>query len=83
MCYEGREGQTGQSPSFMPEYTDVLIPVLHHRTIAYKCDLCCYDLQGYCRHGTRCTYAHPWENALNGFVQFAQYYNRMTSLNVI
>ena len=27
--------------------------------------------------------AHPWENALNGFVQFAQYFNRMTSLNVI
>ena len=70
--YEGKEGQTRQPPSFMPEYTDVLIPVLHRGAIAcgvHKCDLCCYHLQGSCRRGARCTYAHSWDERLERICQ--------------
>ena len=59
--YEAREGQTRQPPSFMPEYTNMFIPVLHRGVITcavHKCDLCCY------RCGTRYTYAHSWDERL-------------------
>ena len=76
-------GKRRQPPSFMPEYTDVLIPVLHCGTIVCKCDLCCYHHQGYCRHGKKYTYAHPWDECLEWICPVCTYYNGMTSLNVI
>ncbi len=54
-----RTGETIRQSS----YRDVLIPVLHHGTIAsrvVKCELCRFHLEGTCHRGQRCTYAHSW-----------------------
>ena len=56
--FEGRHGET-----YNPSYSDILIPVLHHGAVCGgvdKCDLCYFHLQGNCRWGSCCTYAHSW-----------------------
>ena len=69
-----------QPPSFMPEYTKVLIPVLYHGPIT------CAVTNVICVAIDMVQGAHNPHmpilgmNALNGFAQFAQ---RMTGLNVI
>ena len=60
-CFIRYEGKSGETINWNSSYTDVLIPVLHHGAIASgvdKCDLCRFHLEGSCRCGLRCTYAH-------------------------
>ena len=62
-CFIRSEGRDGQTINWHSSYHDVLIPVLHHGAIASgvdKCDLCRFHLEGSCRRGQRCTYAHSW-----------------------
>ena len=62
-CFIRYEGRSGETINWNSRYTDVLIPVLHHGAIASgvdKCDLCRFHLEGSCRRGLRCTYAHGW-----------------------
>ena len=62
-CFIRYEGKSGKTINWNSSYTDVLIPVLHHGVIASgvdKCDLCQFHLEGSCRRGLRCTYAHSW-----------------------
>ncbi len=61
--YEGRRGHIYSDQS----YSDVLIPVLYHGTVASgvdKCDLCHFHLDGTCCRGQCCTYAHSWAERL-------------------
>ena len=56
-----KEGWNGQV--YDPSYSDVLIPVLHHRALAGGIDksdlyMCHYHLKGICHWGARCTYAN-------------------------
>ena len=63
----GMKGDMAKSTSTRHMYSDVLICVLHHGTVASgvdKCDLCHFHLNGTCRRGQRCTYAHNWAERL-------------------
>ena len=64
---EGRSGQAYKPSLYSRPYDDVLIPVLHRGAIASgvdKCELCRHHLDGDCRRGVRCTYAHSWDERL-------------------
>ena len=64
---EGRSGQAYKPSLYSRPYVDVLIPVLHRGAIASgvdKCELCRHHLDGDCRRGVRCTYAHSWDERL-------------------
>ena len=66
-CFVRYEGQKGEVMNWQSKYKDVLIPVLHHGSVASgvdKCELCRFHLERYCRRGERCTYAHSWEDRL-------------------
>ena len=66
-CFVRYEGRKGEVINWQSKYKDVLIPVLHHGSVASgvdKCKLCRFHLEGYCRRGDRCTYAHSWEDRL-------------------
>ena len=57
--YEGREGQTRQPLSFMHEYTNVFIPVLHHGAIVCGVHKCVHAVPVDVVQG-----AHSWDERL-------------------